>query len=175
MTGALKAVEYGLGPVPAALMGMVTAIGGGMMRDVLAGNVPVIFEGAQGVLLDEWQGFHPYTTWSTTTLANADRLLEEAGYTGARTRVGITRAYATRHGAGPLVTEEAELTRALPDPSNQFGAWQRGFRVGWLDLVMLQYALEAAGPLDQGAWLGRGEASHHRRRPRRGASEPSHR
>ena len=46
VTGALKAVEYGLGPVPAALMWMVTAIGGGMMRDVLAGNVPVIFEGA---------------------------------------------------------------------------------------------------------------------------------
>jgi len=45
VTGALKAVEYGLGPVPAALMGMVTAIGGGMMRDVLAGHVPVVFEG----------------------------------------------------------------------------------------------------------------------------------
>ena len=36
VTGALKAVEYGLGPVPAALMGMVTGIGGGMVRDVLA-------------------------------------------------------------------------------------------------------------------------------------------
>ena len=46
VTGALKAVEYGLGPAPAALMGMVTAIGGGMLRDVLAGSVPVIFEGA---------------------------------------------------------------------------------------------------------------------------------
>jgi uncharacterized membrane protein YeiH len=46
VTGALKAVEVGLGPVPAALMGMVTAIGGGMIRDVLAGRVPVIFEGA---------------------------------------------------------------------------------------------------------------------------------
>ena len=45
VTGALKAVEYGLGPVPAALMGMVTGIGGGIMRDVLAGNVPVVFEG----------------------------------------------------------------------------------------------------------------------------------
>ena len=45
VTGALKAVEYGLGPVPAALMGMATAIGGGMMRDVLAGHVPVVFEG----------------------------------------------------------------------------------------------------------------------------------
>ncbi len=45
VTGALKAVSYGLGPVPAALMGLVTAVGGGMMRDVLAGRVPVVFEG----------------------------------------------------------------------------------------------------------------------------------
>ena len=43
VTGALKAVEYGLGPAPAALMGMVTGIGGGMARDLLAGRVPVVF------------------------------------------------------------------------------------------------------------------------------------
>ena len=43
VTGALKALEYGLGPVPAALMGMVTGIGGGMARDLLAGRVPVVF------------------------------------------------------------------------------------------------------------------------------------
>ena len=41
--GALKALEYGLGPVPAALMGMVTGIGGGIVRDLLAGRVPVVF------------------------------------------------------------------------------------------------------------------------------------
>ena len=45
VAGALKALDYGLGPVPAALMGMVTGIGGGMIRDVLSGSVPVIFEG----------------------------------------------------------------------------------------------------------------------------------
>ena len=45
VTGALKATAYGLGPVPAALMGMVTGIGGGMARDVLAGRVPVVFRG----------------------------------------------------------------------------------------------------------------------------------
>ncbi len=45
VTGALKAVDYGLGPLPAALMGMVTGIGGGIIRDVLAGRVPIIFEG----------------------------------------------------------------------------------------------------------------------------------
>lgn len=43
VTGALKALEYGLGPIPAALMGMVTGIGGGMARDLLAGRVPVVF------------------------------------------------------------------------------------------------------------------------------------
>jgi len=45
VTGTLKALEYGLGPVPAALMGMVTGIGGGMARDVLAGRVPAVFRG----------------------------------------------------------------------------------------------------------------------------------
>ena len=43
VTGALKALDYGLGPVPAALMGMVTGIGGGMARDLLAARVPVVF------------------------------------------------------------------------------------------------------------------------------------
>jgi uncharacterized membrane protein YeiH len=43
VTGALKAVEFGLGPVPAALMGMVTGIGGGMVRDLLAGRPPEVF------------------------------------------------------------------------------------------------------------------------------------
>ncbi|WP_345458976.1 trimeric intracellular cation channel family protein [Nocardioides marinquilinus] len=45
VAGSLKAAEYGLGPVPAALMGMVTGIGGGMVRDLLAGRVPVVFRG----------------------------------------------------------------------------------------------------------------------------------
>ena len=45
VTGALKALDHGLGPVPAALLGMVTGIGGGMVRDLLAGRVPVVFRG----------------------------------------------------------------------------------------------------------------------------------
>lgn len=45
VAGAVKAVEYGLGPLPAALLGMVTGIGGGMVRDLLAGRVPVVFRG----------------------------------------------------------------------------------------------------------------------------------
>ncbi len=108
----------------------------------------VIFEGAQGVLLDEWRGFHPHTTWSATTLTNADQLLADAGFNGSICRIGITRAYATRHGAGPFVTEDAFLTTTLTDPCNRHHPWQGGFRVGWLDLVMLRYACEVVGSLD---------------------------
>lgn len=43
VAGALKAQDYGLGPIPSALMGMVTGIGGGMIRDLLADRVPVVF------------------------------------------------------------------------------------------------------------------------------------
>ena len=45
VTGAVKALEHGLGPLPAALLGMVTGIGGGMLRDLLTGRVPVVFRG----------------------------------------------------------------------------------------------------------------------------------
>lgn len=121
---------------------------GGHLHTILRRLGVVIFEAAQGVLLDEWHGFHPHTTWSTTTLENADTLLAEAHYSGEVTRIGITRAYMTRHGAGPLMTEDAALTAALPDARNSFGAWQRGFRVGWLDLVLLRYACAVVGPLD---------------------------
>jgi len=45
VTGALKALDYGLGPAPAALMGMLTGIGGGVVRDLLASRVPAVFRG----------------------------------------------------------------------------------------------------------------------------------
>ncbi len=109
----------------------------------------IIFEGAQGVLLDEWYGFHPYTTWSTTTFANADQLLKEQDYKEASTRIGVLRGYATRHGAGPFVTEDTALTAALPDAHNSSdNPWQQTFRVGYFDLVATQYALKAAGRVD---------------------------
>jgi len=105
---------------------------------------PVVFEGAQGVLLDEWRGFHPYTTWSTTTFDNALTLLAEAGETALR--LGVVRCYLTRHGPGPFVTEDPTLE--LPEPHNRHGAWQGAFRAGHLDAVALRYAAEVSGGLD---------------------------
>jgi adenylosuccinate synthase len=103
----------------------------------------VVFEGAQGVLLDENFGFHPYTTWSRTTTENADALLDEVGITNVE-RIGVLRPYQTRHGPGPLPTYDQRLTLDLPDPHNVFGEWQREFRLGWLDLTLLEYAVSAA-------------------------------
>ena len=107
----------------------------------------VIFEGAQGVLLDEWYGFHPHTTWSTTTQANAITLLREQNYQGKIKKTGVIRAYMTRHGAGPFPTEQPDIN--LPDSSNTTHDWQQGFRVGWLDTMLLNYALEANGDIDE--------------------------
>ena len=106
----------------------------------------VIFEGAQGVCLDQWYGFHPHTTWSTTTFENASTLLGDFGYAGMVEKLGVTRAYATRHGAGPFPTQDNDLF--LPDPHNGHMGWQGRFRVGWLDLLMLRYAVKACNGID---------------------------
>ena len=62
--------------------------------------------------------------------------------------LGITRAYTTRHGEGPLPTFSAELTARLQDPGNPWNRWQGNLRCGWLDLPLLRYAAAVAGPLD---------------------------
>jgi adenylosuccinate synthase len=117
-----------------------------------------VFEGAQGVLLDEWYGFHPHTTWSTVTAHHALELALQAK-AGRVFTMGVTRAFTTRHGAGPLPTYDPELTTRLTDTGNPRNPWQGDLRVGWLDLALLRYAVAAAGPLDGLAvtWLDHAE------------------
>ncbi|MEV6387728.1 adenylosuccinate synthetase [Nocardia xishanensis] len=104
----------------------------------------LVFEGAQGVLLDEWRGFHPHTTWSTVEPRNARAMLACIGHSG-RT-LGVTRTYQTRHGAGPMPTEHLGLR--IPEPHNAFGEYQGAFRLGHLDAVLLRYAVAACGGID---------------------------
>jgi adenylosuccinate synthase len=126
----------------------VKIVDAGYLGSLMSQAGTTIFEGAQGVLLDEWYGFYPYNTWSTLTFKNADTLLAENGFTGKTTRLALIRGYATRHGAGPFVTEDEYLTSHLQDLHNGNNPWQREFRVGFLDLVVLRYALKITGKVD---------------------------
>lgn len=105
-----------------------------------------VFEGAQGVMLDQGVGFYPFCTRSNCTFQNADQLLDEAGFAGTRERVGLLRGYGTRHGAGPFVTEDPTLSVA--PCHNGENPWQGGFRTGWFDGVAARYALRAVGYVD---------------------------
>ncbi|MFI1912550.1 adenylosuccinate synthetase [Nocardia sp. NPDC020380] len=104
----------------------------------------LVFEGAQGVLLDEWRGLHPYTTWSTVEPRNARAMLARIGAPGYI--LGVTRSYMTRHGAGPFPTEDAGL--AIPERHNGTGRYQGEFRRGHLDPVLLRYAIDACDGID---------------------------
>jgi adenylosuccinate synthase len=106
----------------------------------------LLFEGAQGVLLDEWHGFHPHTTWSKTNADNAEGLLSEIGFEGERVKLGVIRSYFTRHGEGPFPTEDTALR--VPELHNGEVGHQGKFRRGWFDAVLAKYAIDACGGID---------------------------
>jgi adenylosuccinate synthase len=108
----------------------------------------IVFEGAQGVLLDKDQGFFPYVTHSQTTFVNAQKLIAESGFSGQVIKLGLLRAYATRHGPGPFVSEATGLNDKIESCHNKKNPWQGEFRVGWFDLVTARYALRLVGKID---------------------------
>ena len=115
-------------------------------RDYLESAGHIIFEGAQGVLLDQDLGFHPHTTWSDCTPRGALRLLD--GLPARIVRLGVLRSYMVRHGPGPFPTHDPRWDAALPEPHNDDHGWQGAFRRGPLDCVLLRYALQASGGAD---------------------------
>lgn len=118
-----------------------------MAADAIAAHYgPVLFEGAQGLLLDARHRWFPHVTRSRTGLTNVAILAQEAGI-DALDVTYVTRAYATRHGAGPF-PREAELS--YPDVTNVPNPWQGKLRFGNLDLDLLHDAVAvdmAASPL----------------------------
>jgi adenylosuccinate synthase len=101
----------------------------------------VIFEGAQGTLLDIDHGTYPFVTSSNPVAASA------ATGTGAGPKDldeiwGVTKAYATRVGSGPFPTElDDELGATMREAGGEYGTTTgRARRVGWMDLVALRYA-----------------------------------
>lgn len=116
-------------------------------------DTPVIFEGAQGVLLDEKHGHPDHNTWSNTTFENAQTLLDEAGFTGERVKLGCWRSYFTRHGNGPLATEMPwdRWKDHYPEPHNTYGRYQGSWRIGDFDMVAAIDAIRICNGVDQAA------------------------
>src|SRR5580700_10333390 len=106
----------------------------------------VLFEGAQGTMLDIDHGTYPYVTSSNATSGGV-----ATGLGVAPTRltgvVGVTKAYTTRVGSGPFPTEMPDLdAQALRERGKEFGAVTgRPRRCGWLDLVVLKFAKMLSG------------------------------
>jgi adenylosuccinate synthase len=117
-------------------------------EELAAAPQTVVFEGAQGVLLDERYGFYPHTSRSRCTFDGAQELLSQWQFRGPVERIGLLRTYAVRHGAGPFPTEDQTVSDATREPHNEHGPWQKHVRKGWLDTVLLDYAQRACGGLD---------------------------
>jgi adenylosuccinate synthase len=111
--------------------------------DILNGFDNVVFEGAQGLMLDEFHPYFPYVTRSRTGIYNVNEILK--GHKNTRVEIYyVTRAYATRHGAGPFPSEvvgeealfdfpfEAEDSTNIPHP------YQETLRIGYLDVDVLK-------------------------------------
>jgi adenylosuccinate synthase len=104
----------------------------------------VIFEGAQGIMLDQDLGFFPHVTRSNTTSMNALMLIEEMGLEKDPETYYVTRAYTTRHGAGPMPNEDNPVILLNNEnETNVSAGWQGDFRTSVLDVDMLQYAIDS--------------------------------
>lgn len=117
-----------------------------LLDERIRAGAKVLFEGAQGTLLDVDHGTYPFVTSSNCVAGNA-AVGSGIGPTALDKVVGISKAYTTRVGSGPFPTE---LTDALGDRlrkvGDEFGATTgRPRRCGWLDLVVLRFARRVNG------------------------------
>jgi adenylosuccinate synthase len=112
-----------------------------LVLDRLDNDELVVFEGAQGVLLDIDHGTYPFVT-SSNPIAGAACTGAGVGPKDIDEIWGVAKAYATRVGAGPFPTElEGELADRIRDRGHEYGTTTgRARRVGWMDLVALRYA-----------------------------------
>ncbi|MEI7705883.1 MAG: adenylosuccinate synthase [Deltaproteobacteria bacterium] len=106
----------------------------------------VLFEGAQGTMLDVDHGTYPFVTSSNTVAANA-ATGTGVGPTSIDEVIGIAKAYSTRVGGGPYPTEEkGEVGEELRKIGQEFGATTgRPRRTGWFDAVAMRYAVRVNG------------------------------
>ena len=117
-----------------------------LLCDLQKNGRDILFEGAQGTLLDIDHGTYPFVT-SSNTVAGAAALGTGLGPAVFDYVLGITKAYTTRVGSGPFVTELTNyIGEHLAERGQEFGSTTgRPRRCGWLDVVALRYAVQLSG------------------------------
>jgi len=124
----------------------VVADTGRLLNNILAKGGSVMFEGAQGTMLDIDHGTYPYVTSSSATAGGA-ATGSGVGPTAIGTVISVTKAYVTRVGGGPFPTEIHDAAGdALRARGHEYGAVTgRPRRCGWLDIPMLRYSNHVNG------------------------------
>lgn len=117
-----------------------------LLNDKIKDNKNILFEGAQGVMLDVDFGTYPFVT-SSHTISGGATIGAGIGPTKIDEVVGIVKAYTTRVGEGPFPTELfGEIGNKLQQKGREIGTTTgRTRRCGWLDLVALRHAVIAGG------------------------------
>jgi adenylosuccinate synthase len=117
-----------------------------LVNDAIKSGKNVLFEGAQGTMLDIDHGTYPYVTSSNCV---AGGICTGAGVPPSSIRevIGVVKAYTTRVGSGPFVTELSdELGEQLQKRGGEYGTTTgRARRCGWLDLVVVRHAVRLNG------------------------------
>ena len=113
-----------------------------MISNAIKEGKNILFEGAQGTLLDIDHGTYPFVTSSNTSSANA-AIGSGVGPLNLNKIVGVTKAYISRVGSGPFITEqENDIGDYLIEKGAEFGVVTgRRRRCGWLDLISLKYSV----------------------------------
>jgi adenylosuccinate synthase len=119
---------------------------GRMLHQFIAEGKSVMFEGAQGTMLDIDHGTYPFVTSSSATAGGA-ATGTGVGPTAIGTVISVTKAYVTRVGEGPFPTEiDGPIGAHLQARGNEFGAVTgRSRRCGWLDIPLLRYSNQVNG------------------------------
>jgi adenylosuccinate synthase len=119
---------------------------GVLVGNAMAKGKKVLFEGAQGTLLDIDHGTYPFVTSSTTVSGNA---ASGSGISplGLDDVYGVVKAYTTRVGEGPFPTELTDdMGKRIAEKGGEFGTTTgRARRCGWLDLVVTKYSSRLSG------------------------------
>ena len=119
---------------------------GRMLNNILAQGGSIMFEGAQGTMLDIDHGTYPFVTSSSATAGGASTGTG-VGPTAIGTVISVTKAYVTRVGEGPFPTEIHDASGdELRARGNEYGAVTgRPRRCGWLDIPLLRYSNQVNG------------------------------